>query len=201
VALNWLKGSAVQLPSNTTLLLIDVQQGMHDPSKGVRNNPDAERNIARLLSSWREQHRPIIHVKHNSIHADSVFHVSHPGNEIQEFARPQGGEPLIEKRANCAFVGTDLEQRLRDAGVTTVVITGFVTNHCVETTARIAGDLGFDTYVVSDATGAFDRTGPDGNRYDGELIHQIALTSINGEFATVVETATVLSELGVAAKP
>jgi nicotinamidase-related amidase len=191
----------MHLPENTTLLVIDVQQGMHDPSKGVRNNPDAETNIAQLLSSWRDQGRPIIHVKHNSIHAGSVFHASHPGNDIQEFARPIGDEPLIEKQANCAFVGTDLEQRLRDSDVTTVVIVGFVTNHCVETTARIAGDLGFDTYVVADATGTFDRISPDGKHFDGELIHQVALTSIHGEFATVVHAAEVLNSLNVATAP
>jgi nicotinamidase-related amidase len=191
----------MHLPENAMLLVIDVQQGMHEPSMGIRNNPGAEGNIAQLLSSWRDQERPIIHVKHNSIRADSVFHSSHPGNEIQEFARPIGGEPLIEKRANCAFIGTDLEQRLREAGITTVVVVGFVTNHCVETTARIAGDLGFDTYVVSDATAAFDRTGPDGKHFEGETIHQVTLTSIHGEFATVVETADVLNAIKVTSAP
>jgi nicotinamidase-related amidase len=122
-----------------------------------------------------------------------VFHASHPGNRIQEFARPREDEPLIEKSANCAFVGTDLETRLREAGVTTLVIVGFVTNHCVETTARVAGDLGFNTYVVSDATAAFDRNGPDGQLYPADLIHRVALASIHEEFVTVVDTDGVLA--------
>ena len=182
----------MKLPPDATLLVVDVQQGMHDPSMGSRNNPNAEQNLAHLLNTWREQRRPIQHVKHNSIRDDSVFHPAHPGNQIQKFAQPRDDEPLIEKSANCAFVETDLEARLRNAGVTTLVIVGFVTNHCVETTARVAGDLGFDTYVVSDASAAFDRIGPDRQMYPGDLIHNVALASIHGEFATVVDTAAVL---------
>ena len=186
----------MNLPANATLLVIDVQVGMHDPSKGQRNNPYAEASLGRILNAWRDAGRPLIHVRHNSINAASVFHASHPGNAIQEFARPLDGEPLIEKSANCAFVGTDLEQRLRDAGVDTVVIVGFVTNHCVETTARTAGDLGFNTYVVSDATAAFDRIGPDERLYTGEQIHNVALASIHDEFATVVREADILNAIG-----
>lgn len=186
----------MELPSSATLLIIDVQQGMVDPTRGPRNNPDAESNLERILSAWREAGRPLIHVKHNSTRPDSVFHPTHPGNEIQSFARPDDGELLIEKQANCAFVGTDLDERLRNDGVTTVIIVGFVTNHCVETTARIAGDLGFETYVVSDATAAFDRVSPDGELVPGEVIHRVALTSIHDEFATVVTSADVLAAIG-----
>lgn len=185
----------MNLPPDATLLIIDVQQGMHDPSKGSRNNPGAEDNLGRILDVWRAQNRPLIHVKHNSIHPTSVFHATHPGNQIQAFARPRDGELLIEKSANCAFIGTDLEQRLREDGVDTLVIVGFVTNHCVESTARMAGDLGFNTYVVADATAAFERTGPDGRTYDAETIHNVTLTSIHDEFVTVVDTEALLSEI------
>jgi nicotinamidase-related amidase len=185
----------LDLPADATLLIIDVQEGMHEPSMGSRNNPDAERTLGQVLAAWRSANRPLIHVRHNSTRPDSVFHPAHPGNEIQPFAQPRAGEVLIEKQANCAFVGTDLEQRLRTSGTTTLVITGFVTNHCVETTARIAGDLGFTTYVVSDACAAFDRTGPAGQQFSGELIHNVSLTSIHDEFATVVTASEVLDAL------
>jgi nicotinamidase-related amidase len=179
--------------SNTALLVIDVQEGMRLPDRGARNNPQAEENIARLLDAWRAAGRPIIHVKHNSRWVTSPFHATHAGNAVQAFAKPVSGEPLIEKDVNCAFVGTDLESRLRSAGVETVVIVGFVTNHCVDATARMAGDLQFDTYVVSDATGTFDRVGPDGHTYEAATIHAVSLASLNGEFATVVDTDKVLS--------
>jgi nicotinamidase-related amidase len=185
----------MELPKNAALVVIDVQEGTNQPGKGQRNNPQAEENIARLLEVWRDAERPIIHVKHNSRRTSSPFHVAHPGNAIMAFARPQPGEPLIEKEANGAFVGTDLERRLRSDGITTLVIVGFITNHCVETTARTAGDLDFDTYVVSDATATFDRIGPDGRVFEAELVHAVSLASIHDEFVTVVDTTSVLASL------
>ena len=183
----------MQLPSDAALLIIDVQVGINRPENGRRNNPQAEGNIARLLHAWRSAGRPIYHVKHNSRRPDSAFYPGKPGNEIEAFARPWPGEPLIEKGSNGAFIRTDLEQRLRADGITTLVIAGFVINHCVETTARMAGDLDFDTYVVSDATAAHDRVGPDGKLYDAETIHAVALASIHEEFVTVLDTNGVLA--------
>jgi nicotinamidase-related amidase len=186
----------MQLPAaNTALLIIDVQHGINRPENGRRNNPQAEDNIARLLAAWRGSGRPVYHVKHNSTRPTSPFHPTSPGNEIVEFARPLPDEVLIEKSANGAFIRTGLEQRLRDARITSLVIAGFVTNHCVETTARMASDLDFDTYVVSDATAAHDRVGPDCKLYEADLIHAVALASIHGEFVTVVDTDSVLSAL------
>jgi nicotinamidase-related amidase len=187
----------VELPANAALILIDVQHGANDPGQGRRNNPQAEENMGRLLAAWRETGRPVIHVKHNSRSATSPFHASQPGNAIIEFAQPLPGEPLIEKDVNSAFIGTGLEARLRAAGITTLAIVGFVTNHCVETTARMAGNLDFETYVVSDATATHDRTGPDGRHYDADLIHAVSLASLHGEFATVVATDDILAALGV----
>jgi nicotinamidase-related amidase len=184
----------MQLPAaNTALLIVDVQHGINRPENGRRNNPQAEDNIARLLAAWRASGRPVFHVKHNSTRANSPFHPTSLGNEIMDLARPLPEEPLIEKSANGAFVRTGLEDLLRDSGITTLVIAGFVTNHCVETTARMAGDLDFDTYVVSDATAAHDRVGPDGKLYEAEIIHAVALASIHEEFVTVVDTDSVLA--------
>ena len=185
----------MELLGNAALLVIDVQEGVNQPGRGRRNNPQAEEQIGRLLDAWRAFERPVIHVKHNSQRLTSPFHATHPGNAIQAFAMPGPGEPLIEKSVNCAFVGTDLEARLRGAGITTLVIVGFHTNHCVESTARLAGDLSFDTYVVSDATAAFDRLGPDGRVYDAETIHGVSLASISEEFAAVVDTRAVLAAI------
>ena len=190
----------MELPTNAALLVIDVQVGTNQPGKGERNNPQAEENIERLLETWRDAVRPVVHVKHNSHRVDSPFHVTHPGNAIMSFAQPRPGESLVEKDANCAFVRTDLETRLRSAGITTLVIVGFITNHCVETTARMAGDLGFDAFVVSDATATFDRVGPDGRVFEAELVHAVSLASIHGEFVTVVDTDSVLTSLDALAR-
>ena len=100
---------------------------------------------------------------------------------------------MIEKRVNCGFIGTTLEAELRAAGHQTLVIVGLTTNHCISTTARMAGDLGFDTWVVSDATATFDRVGPDRRLYPAEEIHAIALSDLHGEFATVTDSESVLA--------
>jgi nicotinamidase-related amidase len=106
--------------------------------------------------------------------------------------KPRQSELVIQKTVNSAFIGTDLELKLRESGIGTIVIVGLTTDHCVATTARMAGNLGFDTYVVSDATATFDRQGPDGRRYGAEEVHAVNLASLNGEFAVVVSSKQLL---------
>ena len=118
-----------------------------------------------------------------------------PGNAFKLETAPIAGEAVIEKRVNSAFIGTSLETDLRRAGCRGLVIVGLTTNHCVSTTARMAGNLGFVTWVVSDATATFDRVGPDGLEHRAEQIHAIALSDLHGEFATIVDTAAVVAAL------
>jgi nicotinamidase-related amidase len=184
------------LPRDAVLLVIDVQKGMDLYAREYnRNNPDLEQNIARLQRAWRQSGRPIIHVQHLSKQPQSPLRPGQPGAEIKDEVRPLPGEPVVQKSVNSAFIGTNLEADLRQRGLTTLVITGLQTNMCVSTTARMAGNLGFITYVVSDATATFDNTGPDGKRYGAELLHDVALADLHGEFATVVDTATILSRV------
>ncbi len=177
---------------NAALLIIDVQQGFDDVSWGRRNNPLAEDNIVRLLEAWRAQQWPIIHVQHQSRSAGSPLHPTNPGYALKVQVQPLPGETLITKQVNSAFIGTELETLLRQRQITTLVVTGLTTNHCVETTVRMAGNLDFLTYLVSDATATFDRKGPDGMLHRAEDIHTISLTSIHGEFAQVVTTDEIL---------
>ncbi len=172
-----------------------MQDGFDHPDHwGTRNNPHAEANMVRLLGAWRTKKRPIIHVQHHSTDPNSPLHPSQPGCTIKKLVAPWSGEePVITKHVNSAFIGTDLEERLRAAGATQLVIVGLTTMHCVSTTARMAGNLGFDTIVVSDATAAFDRTGPDGQHYPAQLVHDVALAELHEEFATVLDTARVLN--------
>ena len=180
--------------ANAALLIIDVQQGFDDPIWGRRNNPQAEANIVRLLEEWRKKQWPVIHVQHDSRLLDSPLHPTHTGHTLKLQVQPLPGETLIHKSVNSAFIETPLESLLRERRITTLVITGLTTNHCVETTTRMAGNLGFLTYLVSDAAATFDRVGPDGKLYRAEDIHATSLASIHGEFAQVVVTAKVLEE-------
>lgn len=184
-----------KLPDDAVLLVIDVQQAFDHPRWGRRNDPDAERRVAELIAGWRRTRRPIAHVHHRNPHPDSLFNPDGPGVRVKPEAEPGPGEPVLFKRVNSAFIGTDLEARLRERGAATLVVVGLTTDHCVSTTARMAGNLGFDTYVVSDATATFERVGPDGRHFTAEQMHDSALASLNGEFATVLCAADVLAAL------
>jgi nicotinamidase-related amidase len=180
----------IHFSQSAALIIIDVQKAFNNPRWGRRNNPEAEDNIARLLEAWRTTGRPLFHVMHDGIKPTTLF--KGEALEFKEQAMPLPGEVVIRKHVNSAFIGTDLEQRLRDAGIEQVVIGGLITNHCVETTTRMAGNLGFDAYLVSDACATFDRTGPDGRLYAAEDIHRFSLANLHDEFATIVDTDTVV---------
>lgn len=183
------------LPQDAALIVIDVQKGFDDPIWGHRNNPQAEENIAKLLAGWRQTKRPIFHVQHLSPEPNSPLRPGQTGCDIKEMVKPLADEPVIQKNVNSAFIGTDLEARLRQNSFDTLIIVGLTTNHCVSTTARMAGNLGFDTYVVSDATATFDRVSHDGKRYEAEDIHSISLANLHQEFATIIETDSLLKQL------
>ena len=178
---------------NAVLLLIDVQEGFQDPTWGPRNNPGAEENMATLLGAWRRAGRPVVHVRHLSQSEGSVFYPGKPGVEFQEFARPADGEPVFTKRVNSAFIGTELEQFLRGRGHQTLVVVGLTTDHCVSTSVRMAGNLGFDVYLVEDATATYDKVDHHGRRFPADELHRVSLASLHGEFATVVSSADVLA--------
>lgn len=183
----------------SALLLIDIQQGFARQywsywagSDGVRNNTDAEAVAGELVAFWRNQHRPVIHARHDSVLADSPLRPGQPGNAFSPHVQPADGEPVYPKNVNSAFIGTSLEHDLRSRGITTLIIAGIQTDQCVSTTARMAGNLGFRTFVVADACATFDRTGHDGVRFPAELMHATALASLHNEFATVVNAKQVL---------
>jgi nicotinamidase-related amidase len=172
------------------LILIDIQKGFDNVAYwgGQRNNPDAENNAGELLELWRKNHLPVFHIKHCSTTLTSLLNETNEGNEFKDIVKPVGGEPIIKKNVNSAFIGTDLKERLDNDKITKLVIVGLTTDHCVSTTARMAGNLGFDTFVVSDATATFNKKGLDGQNFSAELIHETALASLNGEFATILTT-------------
>ena len=149
--------SEVDVPISAALILIDLQRAVDHPVWGQRNNLNAERNAAAVLAVWRNSHRPIYHVRHDSTDPASTYRPGQPGNEFKPEVAPLMNENLVVKHTNNAFVGTDLEARLRAANHDPLFIVGVSTNNSVEATVRMAGNLGFVTYLIEDATFAFGR--------------------------------------------
>ncbi|MBM7692707.1 nicotinamidase-related amidase [Peribacillus deserti] len=178
---------------NSALLIIDVQKGFDSEKWGARNNPDAEENIFKLLTQWRKRELPVIHTQHLSRNPNSPLFPGQDGCEIKELVLPLEGEAVIQKNVNSAFIGTELEEYLRKNEIDTLVITGLITPHCVSTTARMSANLGFTTYVVSDAAAAFDIIGHNGILYQAEEVHNLSLATLHKEFAAIVTTEDILA--------
>lgn len=179
------------------LLLIDIQKGFLDEQYwgGNRNNKEAEKISGMILEKWRALHLPIVHIRHSSTNLESKLHQSDPGFQFSDYVLPQNDELIITKNVNSAFIGTDLKEKLDLQNINTLVIVGISTDHCVSTTTRMAGNFGYETYVIADATATFDRKGINGETYDAEIIHSTALASLNNEFATVWNSEKLLEEL------
>jgi len=183
--------------AHAVLLIVDVQKAIdadYHAAEGPRNNPDAERNIARLLATWRQEQRPIVHVRHDSTFPASAYRPGQAGNEFKDEVMPQSGEIVVAKQTNSAFIGTGLEGMLRDAGLDVLVIAGVSTNNSVEATVRMAGNLGFETYLVADACFTFARKDFHGRLRTADEIHSMSLANLAGEYCVVTDTAAVLNE-------
>jgi nicotinamidase-related amidase len=183
---------AMELQANAALIIIDQQKGILQPRLGRRNNPQAEARILDLLGLWRRSARPVIHVQHLSREPNSVFWPEQEGVEFQQRFLPQDGEWLIQKQVPDAFCATGLEARLREAGISQLIIVGVATNNSVESTARTAGNLGFDAWVVEDACFTFDKADYFGTLRTAEEVHGMSLGNLDGEYATVVSSAQIL---------
>jgi nicotinamidase-related amidase len=173
----------------TALLVIDVQRAFEDAGFwGTRNNPDCEANVAALIGAWRSSRRPLVYVRHDSVEPGSPLAPGLPGNAFKDVVT---GDPdlLVTKHVNSAFYGDpDLHGWLQARGIGSIAVCGITTNHCVETTARMGANLGYEVLFALDATHTFDRTGPDGERLTADELARATATSLHGEFATVVRT-------------
>lgn len=177
------------------LIPIDVQRGFDYPPWGRRNNPDMEANGRRLLAAWRERGWPLIHVRHDSLQPGSSLRPDHPGHAFRNGFEPLPGEAVVGKSVNAAFIGTDLDLRLRRLGVDTVALFGVSTDMCVSTTARMASNLGYRTVVIGDACFCFDLDDGAGATIAAKAVDAAHLATLRAEFAQVLDTADFLAKL------
>ncbi|MEL7228462.1 MAG: cysteine hydrolase family protein [Pseudomonadota bacterium] len=187
-----------QFKPNTALLLIDVQKGVNvfdhwGGPTGRRNNPDAEDHMARLMAAFRQAGLPVMFTKHDSREDASPLKLSLLTGAMIDGFEPQPGDVVVTKDVNSAFIGTDMELRLREHGVNRLVIAGFFTNFCVETSTRMAGNMGYDTYLAHQACATTNRIGLDGTDYDPDLVHAMSVASLHGEFCTALNTTDLLA--------
>lgn len=186
-----------QFGRETALLLIDVQVGVDvlshwGGSNGRRNNPDAEAKMSQLLAAWRNAKLQVAFTRHDSRELASPLKFSLPTGAQKPGFEPAAGEIVVEKDVNSGFIGTDLEIQLRRAKISRLAIVGFFTNFCVETTTRMSGNLGFDTYLIEDCCSTSNRIGPDGIDRDPELVHAMTVANLHGEFCTAIKFADAL---------
>lgn len=178
------------IKKNPALLLVDIQKAFleKDYPGLIRNNENAEFICGKILKKWRTLDLPIIHVRHSSTNPESKLHKSRPGFEFNDYVTPLENEMVLTKEVNSAFIGTNLENILIKSHIDTLVIVGMTTNHCISTTVRMSGNLGFDTYLISDSTACYNTKGMNGEIIPCNTIYNSALASLQEEFATVIDS-------------
>jgi nicotinamidase-related amidase len=167
-----------------------MQIAIDDPRWGPRNNAGAESLIAALISAWRAEALPLVHIRHDSTEPDS--------HAFKPEAAPLAGETVIGKSANSAFIGSALEETLDALGVTTLVVCGVLTHNSVEATVRHAGNLGYRVFLVADACWAVDKTDLSGRLWSAADVHALSLANMHGEYAEVVSGAMTLQAAAMA---
>ncbi len=177
------------------LIVVDVQRGFDAPVWGRRNNPACEENIAALVTVWRERGWPVVFVRHDSRNPAAPLAPGQPGNDFKSIL---DGKPdlLVSKQVNSAFYGQpDLHEWLTARRITGVAICGITTNQCCETTARMAGNLGYETWFILDATHTFDRQDLTGEWVSADELARVTAANLHKEFAIVLQTGEVAASI------
>lgn len=174
------------------LLLIDIQNDYFPGGRmELHGAHGALKNARLLLDAFRQDHRPIIHIQHISLHAGATFFLPDtPGADIHPDVAPRDGERVFVKHAPNSFYGTGLADHLKDQGLESLMVCGMMTHMCIDTTVRAAKDHGLILTLAGDACATRDLV------FGREtilapMVQKTFLAALQGTFAEVVETACV----------
>ncbi|MEO0753027.1 MAG: isochorismatase family protein [Pseudomonadota bacterium] len=189
-----------QFGSDTALLLIDVQKGVHKLDHwggptGRMNNEACLDNLRALLGAFRSAKKQIAFSRHDSIEPDSPLKLALDTGQQLPGLEIAAGDVTVQKSVNSAFLGTPLEIELRRLSIKRLVVAGYFTNFCVETSVRMAGNMGFDVYLAHDACATCNRVDLNGTDHEPELVHDMSVANMHGEFCTALQTADILGLL------
>jgi nicotinamidase-related amidase len=179
--------------ARTAVVLIDYQ---HEYNAGPLALPGeaAASAAARRLRNWANRAGvAVIHVLHRAPAGAPLFAEGSPGEAPLEGLAPAAGETVIHKRLPSAFAGTGLADALAENGIDTLLIAGYMTHNCVDSTARDAFHRGFKVAVVADASATRDLPGADGVAIPGAVVHAAVLAGLGDRIAEFVDVATVIA--------
>lgn len=180
---------------NAVLLPVDMQIGFDEPSWPPRWNDQADKRGLALLAAWRISGQPILHVRHDSIDPQSTLRPDKAGNAFRPGFEPVDGESVISKSVNSAFIGTDLDLRLKRLGASAVVVFGITTDQCVSTTIRTGANMGWSMILAADACDCFDLPGQDGEIIAAAHVHKVHVATLGFEFCQLASTDDLINAM------
>lgn len=178
--------------TGSALVMIDLQNTYTRGVMALENVEPAIAEAARLLDRARAAGSTIVHVQHEA-GAGTPYDTNDEIGAIVDAVAPRSGEHRVVKNFPSSFVQTDLEQYLRGAGVTNLVLAGFMTHMCVNSTARSAFNLGFAPTVVAGATATRALPGPNGV-VEASALQAASLAALSDMFAVVVPDSSAVPD-------
>jgi nicotinamidase-related amidase len=179
--------------ADSTLVLIDCQNTYTQGVMELDGVAAALDEVAVLLDRARSAGIPVIHIQHSD-GPGSLYDIEGESGAIVTQVAPREGEAVVVKQYPNSFVQTDLDDRLKAIGATNLVLAGFMTHMCVNSTARGAFNLGYAPTVVAAATAT--RALPDaaGNAVPAAAMQSASLAALADLFAVVVPGASAIPD-------
>lgn len=179
--------------AESALIIVDAQNTYRSGVMQLVGVEPALDECARLLARARALKVPVIHIQHDS-GPGSPFDIRAEIGAIADKVAPLGDEPVVVKNYPNAFIGTDLDTRLKAAEVKNLVVVGFMTHMCINSTTRGAFNLGYLVTVPAAATATRPLPSPDGHTVSAASMQSAALAALGDLFAVLVRDAAEIPD-------